>query len=248
MPKRKSFVIHIDSLDILDDLTDEQAGQLFKAIKSHQLGEEVELPSLIKIAFSPFKNQFARDDEKYEKLCEKNRLIAEKRYATKSTTGKTGNETEPSVTKSTDNKSDSDSESDSEIKDTVSPKAKPSIDDEFELFWQHGTHSERPLQLGLKKTNKAAAKKSFRAQVNKLPKGFVYNNGERDFFGANGFAMMLVDDIARRCDSGQFGFENSLHPTTYLNNQRWNDQIEKPSHQRRMNEIGTNFEKPEGWS
>lgn len=251
MSKRKSFLIHIDSLDILDELTDEQAGQLFKAIKSHQLGEEVELPSLIKIAFSPFKNQFARDDEKYKKLCEKNRLIAEKRYATKSTTGKTGNETKPTVTKTTDNKSDSDSDSKSDsdikIKDTVPPKVKPSIDDEFELFWQHGTHSERPLQLGLKKTNKAAAKKSFKAQFNKLPKDFVYNNGDQDFLGAHGFAMMLIDDVGKRCDSGQFGFENSLHPTTYLNNQRWNDPIESQIKQNRLNEIGTNFDKPEGW-
>ena len=68
MSKRKSFLIHIDSLDILDDLTDEQAGQLFKAIRSHQTGETLELSPLVKIAFSPFKNQFNRDDEKYEKL------------------------------------------------------------------------------------------------------------------------------------------------------------------------------------
>jgi hypothetical protein len=29
---RKSFIIHKDSLDILDKLSDEQAGKLFKAI------------------------------------------------------------------------------------------------------------------------------------------------------------------------------------------------------------------------
>lgn len=116
MSKRKSFVVHIDSLDILDDLTDEQAGQLFKAIHFHHKGEDLELSSLVKIAFSPFKNQFARDADKYEKLCEKNRLIAEKRYNTKSTTGKSGNQSQPSVTKSTDNDSDSDSDSKSDNK------------------------------------------------------------------------------------------------------------------------------------
>ena len=31
---RKSFILHKDSLDVLDDLSDEQAGQLFKAIKA----------------------------------------------------------------------------------------------------------------------------------------------------------------------------------------------------------------------
>lgn len=73
--KRKSFLIHIDSLDILDDLTREQKGELFDAIKAYQLGEEIELSQIVKIAFSPFKNQFNRDDDKYTKTC-KSRAIA----------------------------------------------------------------------------------------------------------------------------------------------------------------------------
>ena len=67
--KRKSFLLHIDSLDILDDLDNEQVGLLFRAIKSYQLGEEIKLDPMVKIAFSPFKNQFARDAEKYENTC-----------------------------------------------------------------------------------------------------------------------------------------------------------------------------------
>ena len=124
--QRKSFIIHFDSLNVLDDLTNEQAGLLFKAIRSHQLGEELELDALTKIAFSPFKNQFSRDVEKYEKLCEKNRLIAETRYATKSTTGKNGNDKTPQVTKSTDNDSDSgnDSKSDNKSKEIVTSKGR----------------------------------------------------------------------------------------------------------------------------
>ena len=65
---RKSFILHIDSLDILDDLTNEQAGLLFKAIKSYQNSEEIELDIIIKMAFSPFKNQFSRDNEKYKTM------------------------------------------------------------------------------------------------------------------------------------------------------------------------------------
>ena len=108
---RKSFILHHDSLNVLDDLTNEQAGLLFKAIKAYHLGDEFELDVLTNIAMSPFRNQFDRDALKYEKLCEKNRLIAESRYNTKSTTGKTGNQTLPKSTKSTDNDSKSDSKS-----------------------------------------------------------------------------------------------------------------------------------------
>ena len=68
MSERKSFIVHKDSLAILDELTDSQAGQLFKAIRSYQAGEDPELDPLIRIAFSSFKNQFKRDDAKYQEI------------------------------------------------------------------------------------------------------------------------------------------------------------------------------------
>lgn len=73
MSTRKSFVLHKDSLQVLDDLSDEQAGKLFKAIKAIQLSEEFELDAITKIALSPFKAQFARDNEKYERIVERNK-------------------------------------------------------------------------------------------------------------------------------------------------------------------------------
>lgn len=75
---KKSFLLHIDSLDILDDLTNGQAGVLFKAIKAYQHNDDFPLDSIVKIAFSPFKNQFARDDEKYIKTCERRAIAGSK--------------------------------------------------------------------------------------------------------------------------------------------------------------------------
>lgn len=69
--KKKSFLLHIDSLDILDDLDNDQVASLFRAIKSYQNGDHIELEGIAKIVFSPFKNQFIRDDEKYKDTCEK---------------------------------------------------------------------------------------------------------------------------------------------------------------------------------
>ena len=76
--KKKSFLLHIDSLDILDDLSNGQAGVLFKAIKAYQHDEDFPLDSIVKIAFSPFKNQFIRDDEKYTKTCERRAIAGSK--------------------------------------------------------------------------------------------------------------------------------------------------------------------------
>ncbi|MAF36569.1 hypothetical protein CL622_05635 [archaeon] len=120
---------------MLDDLTNEQAGLLFKAIKSYHTDGDIELDAITKVAFSFFKNQFERDAEKYEKLCEKNRLIAEKRYNTKSTTGKTGNQSSPDNTKSTDNKNKS--KSDNKSKRFV----KPSVQELNSYFIEKGINN-----------------------------------------------------------------------------------------------------------
>ena len=73
MSGRKSFIIHKDSLSVLDDLTDEQAGKLFKAIKAYQEGEKLDVDAITKIAFSPFRAQFERDTEKYNEQVNRNR-------------------------------------------------------------------------------------------------------------------------------------------------------------------------------
>ena len=67
---KKSFILHIDSLSILDELNDEQSGKLFKAIYNYQSGVESELDIITKIAFASFKAQFIRDDEQYDNVCE----------------------------------------------------------------------------------------------------------------------------------------------------------------------------------
>jgi len=110
---RKSFIIHADSLDILDQLTDEQAGKLFKAISCYQkTGEISQVDQLVKIAITPFINQFKRDEEKYLNIVERNKINISKRWS-KDTTGKTGI---PKDTKNTDNDSKSDNDSDSKNK------------------------------------------------------------------------------------------------------------------------------------
>lgn len=68
---KKSFILHLDSLCILDDMTFEQKGILFDAIYKYQLGIEVDLDFGMKMAFSHFKNQFIRDNEKYVQFSKK---------------------------------------------------------------------------------------------------------------------------------------------------------------------------------
>ena len=85
MSNKKSFILHLDTLCILDELDDKQAGKLFKAIKAYQLrksvlnyqdvdtGFEGLMEDFVtRIAFAPFKAQFDRDNEEYQKTREIN--------------------------------------------------------------------------------------------------------------------------------------------------------------------------------
>ncbi len=119
MTTKKSFLIHIDSLDVLEHLTDEQAGQLLKAFKSYHLGEETKLPTMLSIAFTPFKNQFKRDLETYDNVCNRNKINGMKGGRPKTqktqvvvgeTQGNPEKPKEPDSDKDNDNKKDNDSD------------------------------------------------------------------------------------------------------------------------------------------
>jgi len=75
---KKSFLIHLDSLEILDELSDEQIGKLLKAFRSYHLGLEPKLDQILRIAFKPFQLQFDRDTEKYKETSERNSLNGSK--------------------------------------------------------------------------------------------------------------------------------------------------------------------------
>jgi len=75
---KKSFILHIDSLEVLNELSKEQIAELFIAIKDYNKGVEPILTGLMKAIFVPFKNQFDRDNEKYKNIAERNKYNGSK--------------------------------------------------------------------------------------------------------------------------------------------------------------------------
>ena len=72
--KKDSFILHIKALNILDDMDDEFAGRFIKIIYEYQKTKELpDMGFAMKLAIKPLINQFQRDDEKYEKIIERNR-------------------------------------------------------------------------------------------------------------------------------------------------------------------------------
>lgn len=86
MTKKKSFIMHVDSLQVLDHLDDEQAGILFKVIRSyHDPNFDVSYREKmiknnfwLKLAILHFDNQFKRDQEKYDNIVKRNQQNGKK--------------------------------------------------------------------------------------------------------------------------------------------------------------------------
>ena len=108
---KDSFILYLEQKQIFEMLTDEEAGQLIKAIFEYEdTGQTVTLDRSLQIAFLPIKNVLDRNKEKYEKVVERNKKNIEKRWNkedTKNTTGKNGI---PKNTKNTDNDNEQDND------------------------------------------------------------------------------------------------------------------------------------------
>ena len=112
---KDSFILYLEQKQIFEMLTDEEAGQLIKAIFEYEdTGQTVTLDRSLQIAFLPIKNVLDRNKEKYEKVVERNKKNIKKRWNkedTKNTTGKNGISKN---TKNTDNDNENDNEHDND--------------------------------------------------------------------------------------------------------------------------------------
>jgi hypothetical protein len=70
--KKKAFQLYSDSRIAVDALTDEEAGQLIKAIFAHEDGEATALKGALQSTFLLISNQLDRDRERYEEMCARN--------------------------------------------------------------------------------------------------------------------------------------------------------------------------------
>lgn len=226
---KKSFLMHIDSLDILEDLTNEQAGELFNAIRSYQVGEEMDIHGVVRIAFSPFKNQFKRDDEKYQITCkrraEAGSLGGKQKVANASKSKQTIANVADNKTK---NKNKTKSDSDNDLKDPLS--CKPDV---VEII----NHMNSVIGTKYKTSTKS----------------HIQNISARLSEGHS------VDDLKKVIDFKYSQWGNSqemagfLRPSTLFQTSKFQGYLTasktvNSGQYRNVNDIGTDFSAPEGFS
>ena len=117
---KKSFVLYTDLIEIVEELTDKEAGLLFKTILRYVNDKEPPIPNSIKLAFIPIKQDLKRDLKKYEAQCERINRINEKRKCEKSEQQRNEVDTKSSqnrhdVVGDNDNVNDNDNDNDNDI-------------------------------------------------------------------------------------------------------------------------------------
>lgn len=79
--KSPGFVLERDQKEIIDELDNEEAGIIFKAIYEYETSKKIpKLNKALRIVFKQFKIKLDFYDNKYNETCEKNRENAEKRW------------------------------------------------------------------------------------------------------------------------------------------------------------------------
>ena len=74
---RDSFILYTSYYALIEGLTDEQLGQLTRAIFLYARdGETISLEPVVRMAFAFIKDNIERNQDKYQAKCEKNRQIA----------------------------------------------------------------------------------------------------------------------------------------------------------------------------
>ena len=202
---KKSFILHIDSLSVLDELTDAQAGKLFKAIKEYHLRDaercyqdgdtgfdKLMEDFLTRVVFAPFKAQFDRDEESYNDISEKRREAGRKggapkgnKNANKQNQAKQANASKNKQNKLSDSVSDSDKENNYNNLSLVS----------FDSFWD-----SYDKKVGRPKCEKKWESLSQKEKIE---------------------AMLYIPEYVKSQPDKKF----RKNPETFLNQKSWNDEI-----------------------
>jgi hypothetical protein len=146
--QKKGFLLYLDSLCILEELTDEQAGKLIKTIHYYQSKKELpeNLDQIIKLIVIPFIKQFERDEDKYQNIINRNRANGSKGGRPKKPNGLLGNPEEP---KKADKDKDNDNDKDKDKK----TKAKKYNDFHFSIASELGNFVKNHYKKNLTMAN-----------------------------------------------------------------------------------------------
>ena len=211
--KPKAFRLYVDNIEIFNELTDEEAGQLLKALMYYvDTGKIADMSRVVKFNFLHLKQQIDREFANYEEVCEKRSAAGKKGAQAKqanaeidtnetSKTSKCLNETsKTSKCLEKENEEENEEENEKEEEDILPKPLKGQEDALFDSFWQ-----KYP-----KKVDKQNAIKAFkRLKV------------------SDEMLESMICSLEKQKKSEQWQRDGGAfipYPSTWLNGRRWEDE------------------------
>ena len=161
-----SFILYTSDYQLIEGLTDEQLGQLTRALFIYARdGEVINLEPVVRMAFVFIKDKIDRNQQKYQKKCERNRENIRKRWNKSNTNNTKENERIPNDTSVYERipndttrylyDSDSDSDSDSDVSKETDNILEPSKEASMQSFSRKNVcAAEEPQKSSEKKKSK----------------------------------------------------------------------------------------------
>lgn len=159
-----SFILYTSDYQLIEGLTDERLGQLTRALFIYARdGEVINLEPVVRMAFVFIKDKIDRNQQKYQKKCERNRENIRKRWNKSNTNDTKENERIPNDTNvyeripndTTRYLSDSDSDSDSDVSNETDNILEPSKEASMQSFSEKNVcAAEEPQKSSEKKKSK----------------------------------------------------------------------------------------------
>ena len=159
-----SFILYTSDYQLIEGLTDEQLGQLTRALFIYARdGEVINLEPVVRMAFVFIKDKIDRNQQKYQKKCERNRENIRKRWNKSNTNNTKENERIPNDTSvyeripndTTRYLYDSDSDSDSDVSKETDNILEPSKEASMQSFSEKNVcAAEEPQKSSEKKKSK----------------------------------------------------------------------------------------------
>lgn len=161
-----SFILYTSDYQLIEGLTDEQLGQLTRALFIYARdGEVINLEPVVRMAFVFIKDKIDRNQQKYQKKCERNRENIRKRWNKSNTNNTKENERIPNDTSVYERipndttrylyDSDSDSDSESDVSKETDNILEPSKEASMQSFSEKNVcAAEEPQKSSEKKKSK----------------------------------------------------------------------------------------------
>lgn len=165
-----SFILYTSDYQLIEGLTDEQLGQLTRALFIYARdGEVINLEPVVRMAFVFIKDKIDRNQQKYQKKCERNRENIRKRWNKSNTNNTKENERIPNDTSVYERipndttrylyDSDSDSDSDSDVSKETDNILEPSKEASMQSF------SEKNVCAAAEPQKSSEKKKSKKGEI-----------------------------------------------------------------------------------